>query len=143
MLGERWVFCDGKLRYIESIKPVPQYGYMYCRDNYLRRFITDGKTWMSCNCLKEGILRMQAKKLNSIEERYKYRQLTLDSEVSFADAIIMYHIVTRACILGILKFVKRNKHIVKEKYTIKELIDISKDEDYGLCFRDFFKWSSR
>ena len=31
MFGERWVFCDGKLRYIESIKPVPQYGYMYQR----------------------------------------------------------------------------------------------------------------
>ena len=60
-----------------------------------------------------------------------YENLSLDDEVSFEEAIVMYRTITGACAAGTRDFVENRLHKPhKEKYTIREIINLTKGE-YG------------
>ena len=49
----------------------------------------------------------------------------------------MYRVITGSCRAGVNNFVDNMKE-VKDKYTIQEIIDITKDAYRGYMFHDFF-----
>ena len=68
-----------------------------------------------------------------------YKDLTLDSELSFEEAITCYRVITGACSFGTKDFVNnRLSENKKGKYTIKEIIDLTEGEYGNESFRDFF-----
>lgn len=69
-----------------------------------------------------------------------YENLSLDDEVSFEEAIAMYRTITGACAAGTRDFVEnRLPKPHKEKYTIREVIELT-DGEYGSeKLKNFFK----
>ncbi|MEG1686005.1 MAG: hypothetical protein RR319_08715, partial [Bacteroides sp.] len=74
----------------------------------------------------------------SSRDKSKYENLTLESEMSFAEAIEMYRIITGACSFGTRGFVENRLKLKKNKYTVAEIIEITKQEYGGNSFAAFF-----
>ena len=79
--------------------------------------------------------------LYKITDRDKsdYEGLTLDSELTFDDAIVCYRVITGACSFGTRDFIEhRLGENKKDSYTIKEIIKITKGEYGNNTFKNFF-----
>ena len=68
-----------------------------------------------------------------------YKDLTLDSVLSFEEAITCYRVITCACSFGTKDFVNnRLSENKKEVYTVKEIIDLTEGEYGSGVFKEFF-----
>ena len=67
----------------------------------------------------------------------KYKNLTLDSELTFEDAIKMYIVVTGACESGTKFFIEQNK-LKDRKYTVREMIELTKGQYGNETLQKFF-----
>ena len=100
--------------------------------------VTDGEGRWSHGYTLEGA---KADLLYKITDRDKsdYEGLTLDSELSFDDAIVCYRVITGACSFGTRDFIEnRLGENKKDKYTIKEIIDLTNGEYGNEEFKEFF-----
>ena len=66
-----------------------------------------------------------------------YKDYTLDSVVTFEEAIKMYRVITGACEAGTRNFVQGLTK-KKKKYTVKEVIDITQGQYGNKTFSGFF-----
>ena len=134
--GHNWIYADGILSIIKSKRQIGK--YTYYQGKHRNSVITDGVNWAHCKDLRTGIIDLQFK----AEKRdvSDYEGLTLDSEVSYEDAVIMYRIITGACSAGTNEFLSRMKpEQIKDKYKISEICEIT-DGAYGSdVFRKFFR----
>ena len=106
--------------------------------NEITYLVTDGEgRWSHGYTLEEA----KGDLLYKITDRDKsdYKNLSLNSELSFKDAIVCYRVITGACSFGTKDFIEnrlgKNK---KEVYTIKEIIKFTEDEYGGKTFKEFF-----
>ncbi len=67
-----------------------------------------------------------------------YEKLTLDSEVTFEEAVKMYRVITGACEVGTKHFVSMLDKI-KKKYTIAEIIQLTEGQYGSDNFKRFFE----
>ena len=73
-------------------------------------------------------------------DKSEYESLTLDSELPYNEAIDCYRVITGACRTGTRDYIEhRLPNPRKEKYTIGEMIELTKDEYGGRTFREFFE----
>ena len=76
----------------------------------------------------------------SFRDKSEYEKLTLESELTFYEAVACYRVITGACKFGTNDYLKhRLPEPRKEKYTIKEIIELTKGEYGGKEFREFFE----
>ena len=68
-----------------------------------------------------------------------YKDYTLDTVVTFEDAIQMYHAITGACSLGTKHFCENVLKVKKKKYTIAECIELTRGQYNSEKFEEFFK----
>ena len=100
--------------------------------------ITDGKgKWSHGSTLKEAKDDLIYKISN--RDKSEYENLSLDSEVTFEESVEMYRVITGACSFGTRYFVQNRLKEKKDKYTISEIIQITKKEYGGNTFASFFK----
>jgi hypothetical protein len=70
----------------------------------------------------------------------QYRDLNLDSEVTYDEAVTMYRIITGACQYGTQRFIDNlPKDKIKDKYSIREIINLTAGEFGSGEFRRFFE----
>lgn len=117
-------------------------GNVYHTRDGLDRFsyvVTDGNNhWAHGSTLEEA----KQDLLFKISERDKsdYEKLTLDSELTFNEAVACYRVITGACKLGTQDYIEnRLPEPKKEKYTIKEMIELTKNEYGSKAFQEFFE----
>ena len=67
-----------------------------------------------------------------------YEGYTLDTVVTFEEALQMYHDITGACSAGTKHFVETKLTVKKKKYTVKECIELTKDQYGHDTFKEFF-----
>jgi hypothetical protein len=67
----------------------------------------------------------------------QYNDLKLDTVLSFNEAIVAYRVITGACEYGVKMFVVNLK--VKKKYTVKEIIELTKNQYGNDTFSNFIK----
>ena len=72
-------------------------------------------------------------------DKSEYETLALDSEVTFEEAIEMYRVITGACSFGTRNFVENRLKVKKGKYTISEIIEITRGEYGNTVIAEFFK----
>lgn len=68
-----------------------------------------------------------------------YASYTLDTEVTFEQGIEMYRAITGACAFGTKHFVETHLPVKKEKYTVSEIIALTKGQFGSETFSQFFK----
>lgn len=71
-------------------------------------------------------------------DKSEYENLTLDSELTYSEAIECYRVITGACSAGTRQFCENILTVRKEKYTIKEIIELTRSQYGGETFRKFF-----
>ncbi|MCK9544675.1 MAG: hypothetical protein M0R03_21855 [Novosphingobium sp.] len=99
--------------------------------------ITDGNNnYAHGDTLKEAKADLIFKTTNRNKEDYE--DLTLDSELSYEEAIICYRVITGACSFGTKEFIENRLPKKKETYTIAEIIELTKGEYGNNTFEEFF-----
>ena len=67
----------------------------------------------------------------------QYKDLTLDSKLTFSEAIKMYRVITGACESGTKFFIEQNK-LKDRKYTVREIIELTKGQYGNETLQKFF-----
>jgi len=99
--------------------------------------ITDGHgKWSHGNTIKEAKNDLVYKISN--RDKSEYKKLSLNSELSFEQSIECYRIITGACSFGTRNFCENILKEKKEKYSIMEIIDLTKGQWGNKIFEDFF-----
>ena len=74
----------------------------------------------------------------SNRDKSEYKRLNLDSELTFEEAIKCYRVITGACAFGTKDFVENHLKEKKEKYTVKDMIALTKGRYGNETFSAFF-----
>ena len=132
----KWLYADNKLTHIKRKKKINDYIF-YVGKIKGQNVIFDGKVYAHCKSLKEGIQDLEFK---HAQERgaEQYKNTPLDKEFTVDEAVTMYRIITGACRQGSEAFVNSIKDL-KEKYTLKEIIKITKGQYNSTIFERFFE----
>ena len=100
--------------------------------------VTDGENhWAHGDSLKEA----RADLIYKINDRdtSEYAKLNLDDTMTFEEAIAAYRTITGACAAGTRNYIEnRLPKPHKEKYTIREMIELTKGEYQAETFKNFF-----
>ena len=132
----RYLYADNILTHIKRVKKMGKY-YYYIGKIRGKNVIFDGKHYAHCKSFSDGVKDIEFK--NAKERGAKqYRQLKLSDTVTKDDAITMYRIITGACRAGTDGFVD-SLGKTKDRYTIAELIEITKGQYGAAVFENFFK----
>ena len=132
---KRYLYADGILTHIKGQRKVQ--GYVFYQGRIKgRNVVSDGVNYAHCSTFKEGVqdLVFKAAKDRGSEQ---YRHLTLDSELTQAEIITAYRIITGACRQGTEQFLSGIK--LKDKYTVREAIEITKGQYGAETFKRFFE----
>lgn len=137
--GVEYIKADGIFSVVDS-----HHGNVYCvhkigeedRPFYL---VTDGENnWAHGDTLAEAKVDLIYKL--SDRDTSAYKNLSLDDTLSYEDAIVAYRIITGACSAGTRDFLEnRLPSPHKDKYTIKEMIDLTAGEYGSEIFKKFFE----
>ena len=134
----RYLYADGILTHVKLKRVI--YGYTY----YVGRIkghnvIYDGKNYAHCKNFKSGVEELAFKEAEDIGAE-QYRNMPADTELTVEEAKTMYRVITGACQAGTNAFVDSLGKL-KEKYTIAEMIDLTRGQYGSTTFKDFFERS--
>lgn len=102
--------------------------------------VTDGNgKWAHGDTIREAKADLIYKISN--RDKSKYEGWTMQTEVSFEEAIEAYRVITGACSAGTRGFVERvlpesEKH---DRYTIAEVVELTKGQYGHETFKEFFE----
>ena len=107
-------------------------------NEHISYVVTDGNgNWAHGDTLEEAKKDLRYKM--SVRDKSEYEKLTLDSELTFDEAVACYRVITGACRAGTQDYLEHRLPTPnKEKYTIREMIELTKNEYGGRTFQEFF-----
>ena len=131
----RYIYCDGILTHVKKEKKLGKYT-LYIGKIPGRNVVSDGTHYAHCDKLREGIADLAFK---SAKDRGadQYKNLSLDTELTVAEMVTMYRIITGACRQGSESFVNSLGEL-KGKYTIREALEITRGQYNAGKFAQFF-----
>lgn len=132
----RYLYADGILTHVKKKKVLNGYTYFVGRIPG-RNVVFDGKNYAHCASLRDGISDLLFK---SAKDRGagQYKSFSLDSEMTVDELVTMYRIITGACKQGSQAFVDGFGDKLKEKYTIREAIELTRGQYGADQFAKFF-----
>ena len=133
----KYLYADGILTHIKSRKTIQ--GYTFYQGKIKgKNVVYDGVNYAHCKSLRDGIadLNFKAAKDRGAEQ---YKNITIDTELSFEEMVTMYRVITGACRQGTESFVASLGDKVKEKYTVQEAIDLTNGQYGADTFKRFFE----
>ena len=132
-----YIYADGQLfHYTGRSHKVDAYT-VYVGKIPGQLLVTDGVFWAHCKNAREGIADILFKKARD-RGAEQYRGLDMDKSYSVDELKTMYRIITGACRAGTEAFVNSIKDL-KESYTIREAIQITKGQYNSSAFERFFE----
>ena len=136
----RYLYADGILTHIKRKRVLHGYTY-YVGKIKGQNVIYDGKNYAHCKNFKSGVedLAFKAAKDRGAEQ---YRNMPADTELTVEEAKTMYRVITGACQAGTNAFVDSLGKL-KEKYTIAEMIDLTRGQYGSTTFKDFWDRSDK
>ena len=108
-------------------------------DEPITYVVTDGNNhWAHGYTMEEAKQDLRYKM--SIRDKSEYKDLTLESELTFDEAVGCYRVITGACRAGTQDYLEhRLPYPRKDTYTIREIIELTKNEYGSDTFREFFE----
>ena len=131
----KYLFVDGILTQITKKKTVGNYT-IYVGKIPHKNVVSDGVNYAHCDKLRDGIADLLFKAASD-RGAEQYKNLSLDDEVTVEEAVTMYRVITGACRQGSESFVNSLGEL-KEKYTIRECVEITKGQYNAEKFAEFF-----
>ena len=132
----RYLYCDDSLIHVKRKRKIGEYTYYVGKIKGMNA-IYDGENYAHCKDFRDGVNDLEFKKAKD-RGAEQYRDYTMDTVVSFEDAKTMYRIITGSCKAGTEQFVNGLRS-VKEQYTVREIIEITKNAYRGEVFKSFFE----
>jgi hypothetical protein len=101
-----------------------------------RNVVSDGAHYAHCDKFRDGIADLAFK---SAKDRGadQYKGMALETELTVPEMVTMYRIITGACRQGSESFVNSLGEL-KNKYTIREALEITKGQYNADKFAEFF-----
>ena len=132
----RYLYCDGILTHVKKVRHVDKYT-LYIGKIKGKNVVSDGVHYAHCDKIRDGIadLIFKAAKDRGADQ---YKGMSLDTEMTVSEAATMYRVITGACRAGTQNFIESQKEL-KEKYTIRELIEQTKGQYGAERFAEFFE----
>ena len=130
-----YLYADNILTHIKCKKKVGQFTLFVGKIKGVN-VISDGTNYAHCDKLRDGIadLLFKAAENRGAEQ---YKGLSIDTEITVSEAVTMYRVITGACRAGSEAFVNSLGEL-KEKYTIREVIEMTNGQYNAERFADFF-----
>ena len=132
----KYLYCDDMLIHVKRKKKIGEYTFYVGKIKGMN-VLFDGENYAHCKSFKEGVSDIEFKKAKD-RGANQYKDYTLETVVTFEEAITMYRIITGACKAGTENFINSQRDI-KKKYTVQEIIDITEGQYRSEIFKNFFK----
>jgi len=135
----KYIFVDGILTHVGPEERLDGYT-AYIGKIPDRNVVTDGKRYARCDRIRDGIADLV---FMSASERgaAQYKKLPLDTEMSVDEARAMYRVITGFCRRFTNKFIVGSEDGGKNRYTVRELLDMTGGHCVHKPFCSFFgKW---
>ena len=132
----KYLYADGILTHIKKKKKIGEYTFFVGKiPGY--NVVFDGKHYAHCRNFRDGVADLLFK--SAVDRGAdQYRGISLDDSFTVEELKRMYRVITGACEAGTEYFVNSLKDL-KDKYTVREVIEMT-DGQYGAeQFRVFFK----
>jgi len=137
--GDNWIYADGILSHYSKIKKVKDITF-YIGFRYTVAEQND--KYAHGNDMRSALLDLRFKLVD--RDKSQYEDLTLDSKLSYDDAVVMYRVITGACSEGTKRFLEQHPEIsTKKKYSIQEILDLTNGEYGSESIKKFFKGGKR
>lgn len=135
--GNNWVCADNILIYFKRKRMINDIIFYFSQDSVVakyKNFYSRGKD--SHEALADLNFKMNRQNKNM------YKNLSLDSVLSYDESITMYRIVTGACQIGTQIFLNRAKP-EKKNYTIKEIIELTNGQYGSDTLKSYFGYNKQ
>ena len=132
----RYIYADGILTHVKSVRRVQGYT-LYIGKIKGANVVSDGEFYAHCSTLRQGIEDIAFKRAAD-RGASQYKNASLDDLLTVDEAKTMYRIITGACRAGTEAFVNSLGEL-KEKYTIREMLEITKGQYNSERFAEFFE----
>ena len=132
----RYLYADGILTHIKTHKTISGYT-LFVGKIPGKNVVFDGKNYAHCNKLRDGISDLLFKSACD-RGADQYRNVSVDDEMSVTDLVAMYRIITGACQQGSQAFVDSLGNKLKDRYSIREVIALTKGQYGADKFEQFF-----
>ena len=133
----RYLYADNILTHVKN--KIVAGGYTYFEGKIPgKNVIFDGINYAHCKTRKQGLvdLRFKAAADRGADQ---YRDLPLDKELARDEMVTMYRIITGACQQGTQSFLDSLGDKLKDRYTIQEVIELTRGQYGGKRFAEFFQ----
>ena len=132
----KYLYADGILTHVKKKKKAGDYT-VFVGKIPGHNVVFDGKQYAHCRTLREGIADLLFK--SAIDRGAdQYRGISLDDSFTVEELKRMYRVITGACEAGTESFVNSLKDL-KDKYTVREAIEMTGGQYGAERFRGFFK----
>ena len=132
----QYLYADGILTHIKKKKKIGEYT-LFIGKIPNRHVIFDGKHYAHCRTLREGIADLLFK--SAIDRGAdQYKGISLDDSFAVEELKTMYRVITGACKAGTESFVNSLKDL-KDKYTVREVIEMTDGQYNAEKFKEFFE----
>ena len=134
---KKYLYADGILTHIKSRRTLK--GYVFYKGKIKgKNVISDGVNYAHCSTLREGIAELLFKTASD-RGAEQYKGLTLDTELSLEEMKTMYRVITGACKQGTESFIANLGDKLKDKYSIREAIELTEGQYNSDAFKNFFE----
>ena len=133
----RYLYADNILTHVK--RKLIAGGYTYFEGKIPgRNVIFDGTNFAHCETRQQGLadLRFKAAADRGAEQ---YKDLPLDHELPLDEMVTMYRVITGACQQGSQAFVDSLGDKLKDRYTIREAVELTRGQYGGNRFAKFFQ----
>ena len=136
-----WIYADRILTHIKREKQVHTEDgdfTFYVGKIPGHNVVYDGTFYAHAATLREGVQDILFKRAKD-RGAEAYKQYGRNDRIDTKDAIVMYRIITGACRQGTQQFIDSLPDGLKESYTIREIMEMTKGRYGSETFREFFE----
>jgi hypothetical protein len=130
--GNNWIYADGIISYCSSVHNLNGITYHYGVENVVAEqngVFAHGKN--AREALQDLSFKLAKRNIS------KYKSLTLESVLTYEEAIMMYRVITGACSAGTNSFLNQTKPEIRN-YTVNEIIKKTSGQYGNEILKDFF-----
>ena len=133
----RYLYADGVLTHIKGRRKAGKYTF-YIGKIRGKNVVTDGKHYAHCDKLRDGVADLMYKTAKD-RGAEQYKGMDMDAEMTVDEAVTMYRVITGACRQGSESFVNSLGDKLKGRYTVREMIELTRGQYGSEAFARFFE----